>query len=515
MYCMQHDHTLPAPPPYVVFLSIRMHHLLKLPLSERKRRRFYPSGVTGGTRDQQAISLAEERWSRALLVACKVQGTIAASTAGSAAADEEEEILVSDLPRAPRAPRTPRAPRASHCFNVRPMSKPHTPPCRDALQEELVSEYLSVVAERLPVPFHIHVPVYRMLDDLPMNCGTDFRFRTQDTLRRVMDCMKLPAHLGPFDNGSYCDREWGFIYFIRRMSSVDPVRALMDTLGGNPPMWSRVFGWMAEFIADTMGWKLEARGLAFFQPRFAMYAEAIRNKANEKGREIRAAGSADLFPNPSDMLVVGMLDGNFTGTNTPGTGPIAPGQAAPRRGNYDAIQLAFFTGWLHDHGIKHLNFDSPDGLTMFRYGPSSIRHNDLGLLHDSNYENAMAAMENNAGLPLHMHHLGYGDSIFPWRPHLRSKHGASAADVNKAYKDDVDEAMSSVRMLIENHFAQADALFPFMSYSRKLNISNMNLGAMYTCKVILRNMHVMVTENLTSDRMNVEPPELEDWADYV
>ena len=42
-------------------------------------------------------------------------------------------------------------------------------------------------------------------------------------------------------------------------------------------------------------------------------------------------------------------------------------------------------------------------------------------------------------------------------------------------------------MLVENHFAQADTLFPFMSYSRKLNILNMNLGVMYTCKAILRN----------------------------
>ena len=140
--------------------------------------------------------------------------------------------------------------------------------------------------------------MFRLITDLPEQCGTDFRFRSRDDLKRVLDCMKMPTHLGPFDNGAYCAREWGFIYSIRRMSSVDPVRSLMNTLGGDPPMWSRVFKWTSEFVADTLGWKLEARGLSFFQPRFEMYTEAIRNKASEKRREIRGAGAPDLFLNP-------------------------------------------------------------------------------------------------------------------------------------------------------------------------------------------------------------------------
>jgi len=114
--------------------------------------------------------------------------------------------------------------------------------------------------------------------------------------------MKMPTHLAPFDNGAYCARKLGFLYFIRRTSFVDPVRSLMNTLGGDPPMWSRVFKWTSEFVADKLGWKLEARGLSFFQPWFEMYSEAIRNKANEKGREIRGGGATDLFPNPGDMV---------------------------------------------------------------------------------------------------------------------------------------------------------------------------------------------------------------------
>ena len=83
-----------------------------------------------------------------------------------------------------------------------------------------------------------------------------------------------------------------------------------------------------------------------------------------------------------------------------------------------------------------MTFDGPDGpdvLTMLVYGSSSIRHNDLGLLRDSNFDNTMAKVGNDAGRPLHMHRLVYGDAVFPWRPHLRSRHGASAAHPNKAH----------------------------------------------------------------------------------
>ena len=70
---------------------------LRTPLAQRKRRRSYSSGVTGGIRDQQGISIFDERFSRTVLAAFQVQGTIAATTAGRAAADEEEEIEVRQL----------------------------------------------------------------------------------------------------------------------------------------------------------------------------------------------------------------------------------------------------------------------------------------------------------------------------------------------------------------------------------------------------------------------------------
>ena len=67
-----------------------------------------------------------------------------------------------------------------------------------------------------------------------------------------------------------------------------------------------------------------------------------------------------------------------------------------------------------------------------------------------------------------------------------------------AHLYDCDEALSLTRMLVKDHYGQADMLFLFISYSTKLKILNMNLGAIYTCKV--------------SMRFYCEPPVLEVWA---
>jgi hypothetical protein len=57
-----------------------------------------------------------------------------------------------------------------------------------------------------------------------------------------------------------------------------------------------------------------------------------------------------------------LTDGNCTGTCTPRNRPVHPGPGAPRHPGADLLQMAFYTEWLHKHGIKHLALDGPDGL---------------------------------------------------------------------------------------------------------------------------------------------------------
>jgi hypothetical protein len=369
--------------------------------------------------------------------------------------------------------------------------------------------YVLMVAEKMSLPPTIVPITISTLNDVEPFCGTDYRFRTRDHLRRVMLCLRLPTII-TLENGSKILRERAFLYFIRRMAFVGTVQQLMTLgFGGDAPLWGRVLKYMAKHIADTLGFKLEPSNIGFFEGRHAYYSEAIQKKANEY-HATRNPGAPPLFPVAGSMLPFAMLDGNCTGTCTPGTGPSHPGPGAPRHPGADLLQMAFYTGWLHKHGIKHLTLDGPDGLALFCWGPASIRRNDLWLLANSG-ANYYVEQSQPGVLPA-ARHVMYGDSIFPWRTCLRSRYHASVADPAKAWKDDVDSAMSSGRQCVEHHYGEADQLWPFMAFHKKLIIKNMDLASLYTAKMLLRNFYVCLYGNKTSERFGCKPPELEVYA---
>ena len=71
--------------------------------------------------------------------------------------------------------------------------------------------------------------------------------------------------------------------------------------------------------------------------------------------------------------------------------------------------------------------------------------------------------------------------------------------------------MSACRELIEHNYGEADELFPFMTYKKKLKIlANQPLGAIYMSKLLFRNMYVCLY-NKTGDRFNCAAPYLEDY----
>ena len=106
----------------------------------------------------------------------------------------------------------------------------------------------------------------------------------------------------------------------------------------------------------------------------------------------------------------------------------------------------------------------------------------------------------------------YGDSIFPWRDCLRSRHHATIADPLKVWKGDVDRGLSSSRDLVEHHYGEADQQWPYMAYDPKLKIGNKDLASLYTSKMLLRNFYVCLYGNKTSERFANTPTELEAYA---
>ena len=120
------------------------------------------------------------------------------------------------------------------------------------------------------------------------------------------------------------------------------------------------------------------------------------------------------------------------------------------------IQENYYTGWLHRHGIKNQTVDCPF-MTIHWWGSVSIRHSDLYTLKKSRVNSKMRKIQRGNA----KQYLMYGDSIYPWCSHLRSKKpNEKTVAANK--KD--NKAMSACRQAIEWHYGEGGLLFPYMNY---------------------------------------------------
>jgi hypothetical protein len=167
-------------------------------------------------------------------------------------------------------------------------------------------------------------------------------------------------------------------------------------------------------------------------------------------------------------------------------------------------QETFYSGWLRIHGFKHQTVDAPDGFTIASYGPLSTRRNDLDPLRKSGVNDKFAALQ--VGIP--QQYVMYGDGIYPQKSHLRSRHNVPTGPLRVQ-----DVAMASCRESIEWHYGQADSLFKYMTNPRRLQIKDqhMPLKELYFCRLLLRNCHVSLYHNQTSQKFDCVPPTLEEY----
>ena len=105
----------------------------------------------------------------------------------------------------------------------------------------------------------------------------------------------------------------------------------------------------------------------------------------------------------------------------------------------------------------------------------------------------------------------YGDAIYPWMTHLRSRHGGPGIPPNAA--DDAEDArFSCARECIEHKFGEADALFPCMSLFTRLTIGTTPLEHIYFARLFLLNCVICLNGGgLTATRFNCPPPSLSDY----
>ena len=183
-----------------------------------------------------------------------------------------------------------------------------------------------------------------------------------------------------------------------------------------------------------------------------------------------------------DENVSWFVDCNCLQTSRVGGGPRGDGEA-PDRWDCD-VQRAFYNGWKSIHGLKHQTCDIAHGFTIDMYGPTSLRRNDLTLLRLSNLNDRMAAVQ--VGSPIQC--IGFGDSIYPLRSHLRTYW---SADPIPPREERANHGYKSVRISIEWNYGHTSNLFHYLRNLDKLRLMDGEIVVrIYTVCVLLRNCHI-------------------------
>ena len=122
---------------------------------------------------------------------------------------------------------------------------------------------------------------------------------------------------------------------------------------------------------------------------------------------LRSAGKLDLLE--EDVLGVShFIDCNCLPTSVVGGGPAEEGANAMRWS--DEIQQAFYNGWKSIHGLKHQTIDNAFGFTIDIEGPTTVRHNDLTMLRESEANNTFRGLQLNSTASNQS--LIFGDSAY-------------------------------------------------------------------------------------------------------
>ena len=169
---------------------------------------------------------------------------------------------------------------------------------------------------------------------------------------------------------------------------------------------------------------------------------------------------------------------------------ITDGEQAPRISKL--MQQAFWTGWKKLHGLKWQTCLLANGMDFEVWGPASVRRNDNFTLHRSNIEDKLHGLQMDNELKFRIH----GDSAYTVTDYIVSGGG---------------KGMAAVRETIEWSYKDLKTIWKYCDYKHALKIRNQPLGKIFFVCMLLRNAHVILNGNQTSDYFVCHPPSLEHW----
>jgi len=159
----------------------------------------------------------------------------------------------------------------------------------------------------------------------------------------------------------------------------------------------------------------------------------------------------------------------------------------------------------HIHALKWQTFDFPNGMVGDMWGPVGGPHNDRFLLKYSRINTRMALLQQQQ----HIQYRMYGDGIYCVLSHMRRAYKNAPNTPRQIVKN---EANKRTRVSIEWNYGETSNLFQFIDYTKNAKVCGSggnNIAKCYFIATLMRNCHVCLYHNETSEYFGVEPPALE------
>jgi hypothetical protein len=215
------------------------------------------------------------------------------------------------------------------------------------------------------------------------------------------------------------------------------------------------------WLVDTHRHRLE--DLAFFQTRFALYAERIRHKIESR---------YDDVPPEADKLI-GFLD------------RVSMRIAKPS-GNW-AFQRLFYSVKSAYHCLAYQGVCAPDGMIIHFWGPAAGKHNDRLLLTESNFNGLLENLQllPNGELPDQEDLFGvYTDRGYDNNTCVRAARHGPLVDAEDVMFNNI---LSAVRIAVEWSFATLRAMSKLLHSSWNMRLQAEAVDLHVKAAVLLGN----------------------------
>jgi hypothetical protein len=304
-----------------------------------------------------------------------------------------------------------------------------------------------------------------------IDCWTFFKCRKTD-ISRFYAVLRFPDRC-VLDNGINMSGEEVFCRGMYELvSGEDQHNIAKNVFGRDQSAQSRAFTFFIDHIYETHLYLLTDNLEWWFNNGYVDESrEAIQKKMEALGF---------LFDDDHNMVGI-LIDCNCLQTSRVAGGPRGDGEAADR---WDCnIQRAFYNGWKSIHGLKHQTCDLAHGFTIFLYGPTSLRRNDLTLLRQSRINDRLAEVQ----LGLERQTKMFGDSIYPFLSHLFTYWNDAPNEEQRLFNG----IIKSIRIAIEWNYGNTSNLFHYLRNLDKLRVMRSRvIVRIFTVCVLLRNCHI-------------------------